>query len=1314
MPISGISVMVSKFLIVSTLVAALFSAASCVGISQEPFEPSSSYSAGTLSLNRVSSNSMGTRLDFGWKPGDVIWLGTDVSSGRSITLVEDDISNGTTVRFEYGKYPKGVSKVYAAVLGKNGKSKLASGIAEIFPVFNGRLEEASLLAADSEVGSGQLSFKQIVPLVEFSLSSGKVAKLTIDVTEDVLPEQITYDFSSGKAEVNSFRHSMTINSVKDGNYYFPIVDAAKVKSYNFKLYSSSDSLLLEKSLVESLPPMLGRVLTLGTVDNELIGGGGGEEEDPEGEFRLTVPIVFNSSGISSWPFLEGKGTWSRHSNTQVFHTVNGYALFFSGIEHMLHSSNGWVTVFRTANDYIEFPTFTKGRIASVKVRYGATPANAEFVDSKGNVLKGGEQLVSVESQGSYTYEFSDTQKGEPCRMRFKTRDNVHIREITPTYLFDSAGDAKFTNNVKAVRLDDMSRETGLSAGIGVSGTISTADGDMTGVSCGIEYRDYYSNSSPVSIPSSPSDFSYYDAVPSLSKYIFRAWAAPESGWREYSDDRVVYPNSIVLDFLRGGDVNKALDNSCVAKSRTGSFSYSAADGLTVSSAVSSAYITFPAIPGKALAEILVVPVTTSDAGSLVICRDPASLGTTKLAEATLNVLRGTALACETSSANTEYSLVFASAGPVYNIQRIIANYRDSDIPSKPEDEEPDDPSVDPTGLFDYKVLNTAGHPRLLANSDDFREIRNKVRSGRTRENAVLYDAHDCVMYYANYYVSRPTDVAYKLDEAEKRLLNVSRQALLQLGSFAYAYNITGDNKYLNRAKAIISQICNFPDWHPSHFLDTAEMTLAAAIAYDWLYNSLTLEERKLLHKRIVEFGLNTCLDSYGNYYSTAGNWNQVCAGGMVSGALAVYEKDKAISARVIEKNVSCNKNMAYLIYYPDGNYSEGYSYWRYGTGFQVILISMLEEIFGHSAKLDSTPGMDKTAEYMLFMDGVTGAFGYADGGATNHHSKTAMWWFANHNNDASIVANELRLLKDVATYRDGSECRLLFSLPLIINRMNLDFDSPEHHDKDLWYGKGEQPIVMVHTGWNWDEGDHYLGIKAGVPDGSHCHMDVGSFVYEAQGQRWSTDLGKYNYADMEVEFRKLGGAGSGQTSLLWDVLRLNNLGHSTISINAFDGSFNKRYASDHNFSGIGTITQVIENANELGATIDMSQPLKGQVASASRTIKLVNKTDLIIIDRITALSNLDAPVLWHMITPASIQVYSDYEVLINGVKTMYLSTVPSPKIDITYLGHEYVRPSWFTQRPWDEQETALVAGYSCVIPKGQTVTLTTTLSARKP
>ena len=625
-----------------------------------------------------------------------------------------------------------------------------------------------------------------------------------------------------------------------------------------------------------------------------------------------------------------------------------------------------------------------------------------------------------------------------------------------------------------------------------------------------------------------------------------------------------------------------------------------------------------------------------------------------------------------------------------------------------EQEEPDDETTDPKGLFDYSILAAAGHPRLITDSDGFAELRRKISEGKEDE-ILLRKVHECMMYYADYYTNTSLkDIEYKFDSQGKSILDQSESALLQLSTMSYAYNLTGDRRYLNRAKQILSQVCSFKDWNHSHFLDVAEMTLGVAIAYDWLYDSLTLEEKTLIHSRIVNYALTPSYRD--DYIRTQNNWNQVCAAGMIAGALAIYEKDKAISADIIERNIAGNIEMASKIYAPDGNYGEGYSYWRYGTGFQVIMMEMLKSIFGNCGGMESIEGLDKTAEYMLFMDGVTGSFGYSDGGTTAHGAKTAMWWFAMQQDDPSLVSKEITLLLNSGLYTFGTEPRIMFLVPLVLNKYHIDNKVLQTHAKDLWSGRGSQPVVMVHTGWKWDDTDHYLGVKAGVPSGGHCHMDNGSFVYDALGVRWSTDLGKYNYSDMNNAFAAAGGIGSGQTSLRWDVLKMNNLGHSTISINAFDGSFDKRYLSDHNYSGTVPITSVINTGSELGAKLDMSDALRGQVASATRTIKLVNERDLVVIDVIKAKSFLDAPVLWHMITPARVEVKADHEVLTNGGKEMYLTTTADKPVEIKYKGTGYVRPDYFTPRVWDDKEEVMIAGFECTVPAGQTVTFTTVLS----
>ena len=1305
------------------LLGALFVAAACkTPPEEEPVILAHDYAVLTPALTNLSvqEHSYGNKLPTSWQPGDKLLICDDaLSSVRQFTAGDQDIDNEKLI-LSYEASDADASKVYVARFGKN--VSLDGWSAVVRPALDGSLSEANLLRGEADINARQIDLSPIAGIIEFTLLREDVAKIVITEDGDVFPKTLRCNLQSGELDLQDYAHTLELDVSRSGNYYLPVAPGTDLHNLVSDLYDRAGTLLLHSEIQNDLAFAAGRLYTFGDIGKE----DGNTEPQPR-ETTVPVPFVFNAATgtgtVAQWPFREKKGDSSALSTEQVLHASNnGYAVYFSGLKQYLHSKNGWVLCMGKKNDFLEFPTFTRGRIKSVSIAFGASPCNPSFADSRGQILAGGEMRDETDSGVLYTYEFENALVGEPCRMMFNTKENVSILQVTPVYVFDSE-DVPPINTIHGVYLNDDSNEVFCSGNVRVSGALKMTDGSTTGVTCGIEYEDYYAETRSENVGCSPESFRYSLARPSAAKYSFRAWAASEKGWREYTNSIQVCPYSILLDFWKEGELNTALGDEPLDSSeeqpRTvkgadhtiktfGSFSYDASSGLTVSSS-GSAYIKFPAIPGKALSEVYVQSSLTSEDGAVLVCLDPADRFSAVSKTYTLSPgkTNSVVIVCKSVLSDTAYSLLFSSSGK-YGIKRIVAVYNNSDVPSNPDSEEPDDTATDPTGIFDYSILSQKSHPRLLIDADGFADLRRKVYEERS-SNRLLAELNDLIIGIADTYTSsKLRDIRYKLDDSGKRLLEECRWALLQMSSMSYAYQMTGNPKYLSRARTLLSQVCAFQDWHPSHFLDPSEMTLAVALAYDWLYNALTLEERTLIHSRIVNYGLRPGLTD--DYVTTVGNQNQVSSACMIAGALAVYEKDKAISAQTIERSVPANIAMASQIYAPDGNYAEGYSYWRYGTGFQVIMMKMLDTIFGHNGGMDGISGMDKTAEYMLFMDGITASFSYADGGNPGGFaSKTAMWYFASKTGDRSLVSNELKLFKD-GLYESGSENRVMFIMPAILKDFHVDYDVPAHHSRRVWSGTGRAPVVMVHTGWNLDDSDHYLGIKAGAANAGHGHMDAGSFVYDALGKRWSADPGKKDYVEMELAFRTVGGAGSGQTSYYWDFLKLNNYGHSTISVNAHDGSFQKRYPSDHKYDGAAVVSEVIETASELGAVLDMSAPLQGSVQSATRTIKLVNEQDLVIVDVITAKPEFDAPVIWHMITPADIKLETGYEILSQDDKTMYLKATAQPAVGIAYVSREYVRPPYWISRTWDNPETVHISGFEATVPAGTTVTFTTTLS----
>ena len=56
-------------------------------------------------------------------------------------------------------------------------------------------------------------------------------------------------------------------------------------------------------------------------------------------------------------------------------------------------------------------------------------------------------------------------------------------------------------------------------------------------------------------------------------------------------------------------------------------------------------------------------------------------------------------------------------------------------------------------------------------------------------------------------------------------------------------------------------MCEFPDWNPSHFLDTAEMSNAVGVGYDWLYDYLDEPTRKKVREALITLGLKPGINS---------------------------------------------------------------------------------------------------------------------------------------------------------------------------------------------------------------------------------------------------------------------------------------------------------------------------------------------------------------------------------------------------------------------------------------------------------------------
>ncbi|GAB3575367.1 hypothetical protein GCM10027578_39450 [Spirosoma luteolum] len=571
------------------------------------------------------------------------------------------------------------------------------------------------------------------------------------------------------------------------------------------------------------------------------------------------------------------------------------------------------------------------------------------------------------------------------------------------------------------------------------------------------------------------------------------------------------------------------------------------------------------------------------------------------------------------------------------------------------------------------------HPRLLLTTADEARVREAIR-----RDSGLAAVHQTILTECNAMLGLPPVERIQIG---RRLLDKSREALRRIFFLAYAWRSTRQPVYRERAERELLAIAAFSDWNPSHFLDVAEMTLAAAIGYDWLYADLPETSRAAVRTAILEKGLAPSLDARHNgWLQLDNNWNQVCNAGISYGALAVYESMPDTARHLLNRAIQ-SVRIPMRVYEPDGAYPEGYNYWGYGTGFNVLLISALERALGSQFGLADGPGFHQTAAYMLHMVGPSGqSFNYSDAGRGTE-IQPAQFWFASWLDDPSLTWFEHRQLAGPQP-RPYRHERLLPTV-LIWGSWLGGQPSPTPRATS-WVGQGETPVALLRTSWTAPRA-LFMGLKGGSPGVSHAHMDVGSFVLDADGLRWAIDLGMQEYNSLESKGLQIWGRN--QQAQRWSVFRYRNQAHNTLTVND----------SLQRVTGKAPIEAGTANPAFRYAITDLSGVYAGQLAQARRGIALVDEAYAQVRDEVQA-TDSPASVRWAMLTPATVTITAPNRAeLRQGGKTLVLEVVEPAGVQLT---------SWSADPPHDydaPNPDVRFVGFALQVPAGQRSTLSVRL-----
>ncbi|MEO6523740.1 MAG: heparinase II/III family protein [Mucilaginibacter sp.] len=503
-----------------------------------------------------------------------------------------------------------------------------------------------------------------------------------------------------------------------------------------------------------------------------------------------------------------------------------------------------------------------------------------------------------------------------------------------------------------------------------------------------------------------------------------------------------------------------------------------------------------------------------------------------------------------------------------------------------------------------------GHPRLLVSSlADFEQLKKRIPGNEfliKAENTLRLKADKMLTEPLNKYTMIPSNY----------LLNTSRSVLDRSYTLSMMYRLTGKKKYADRLWLELDNAAKFPDWDIEHFLGTAEMDQAFAIAYDWLYDVWTDPQKQIIKTAIKDKALEGGLLYYQgkgpgfDWAKAEHNWNQVCNGSMIIGALAIADEEPQLADTLI-KNAIKRLPAAMKHYGPDGAWFEGPTYLAFAMRYNVAAIACLESALGTDFGLSTIQGFSKTGSFVMAMSGATAqTFNYSDA-PLRIVTMPEFLWLANKFNDPEIAAYQQKYTDhstavEMLWYSD-KKLRKAAELPL-----------------DQYFRSAE--VASLRSSWN-DEKAWFVGFKAGENGVNHGHLDLGTFVLEKNAKRWVIDLGPDTY-NLPGYFN----GGKNKSVQRYSYYRLSTEGHNTLVVkvgqdanqNAAASTFIKKFKSDNN--------------NSFGI-MDLTEAYAPNGRSVKRGIAMIDKKQVLIQDEITTDKPLD--LYWQIHTPAIITLSDD-------------------------------------------------------------------------
>jgi len=361
-------------------------------------------------------------------------------------------------------------------------------------------------------------------------------------------------------------------------------------------------------------------------------------------------------------------------------------------------------------------------------------------------------------------------------------------------------------------------------------------------------------------------------------------------------------------------------------------------------------------------------------------------------------------------------------------------------------------------------------------------------------------------------------------------------------------NDTNARQYFEKAKATIERVIQWSTWDTGNqFLGAAMVSQGISLCYDWMYDAFTAAERQQIADRVLVLAIQPAIDTTTarNYWTQwYGNWAFVCIGGVGSAALAFApEYHRAAAETLIARGWPVLQSSMQRFAGENGGWPEGPGYLGYGTLYLIRFMSNLQTAVGTDFGLSLEPGFQQVPNFLVHASTTVGGnvnatFPFGNGDWSQNGDPWFSWLAARFNRGdvAKVVADRATSQSDVVVVVNGVETRqrrpsfqtpwaLLWYDPrgdqatgrvvspgAAVTRTDAGF----YGDPALrQWGTTGQTTYSEHVHiWrdSWSNHASSVMFKGGYKGvDAHENLDGGTFIFDAFGQRWATDLGRDSY-----------------------------------------------------------------------------------------------------------------------------------------------------------------------------------------------------------